>query len=420
MDVKCARSRDNQSTRSDLAFSIGRRLSCLKYSVAWYNWNNCLADMRKKSNTSNYQRLVIKLGTNLITGGKASLARRMMSNLVDQVAQLNQRGLQTIVVSSGAVAAGKHRLGIRKKRRDTPFRQMLAAVGQGPLMQVYDELFSAHNITVAQTLLTKPDFLSRVGYLNARNTLLALLDLGVVPIVNENDVVFIEELHGTTFGDNDNLSAMVANLVDADLLIILSDVQGLCTSNPARNEYAKVIPQVDIIDESIEKLATGPSSEKGTGGMATKIEAAKFATTSGASVVIAHGREPDVLLRLIDGESIGTLFPASTSKLESRKRWMLSQPAKGKIIVDIGARAALQKQNRSLLPAGIVELKNRFNRGDIVHIEDSQGNCFATGIAGYSSVEINKIKDHRSEKITEILGHCYGDEVIHRDNLVLL
>jgi len=420
LDVKCAGSGDNQGSRSFLAFSIRRHLRCLKYSIAWYNWGNCLADMQKKSNNSNYQRLVIKLGTNLITGGKDSLARRMMSGLVDQVAQLNQRGLQTIVVSSGAVAAGKHRLGIRKKRRDTPFRQMLAAVGQGPLMQAYDDLFSAHNIIVAQTLLTKPDFLSRVGYLNARNTLLALLDLGVVPIVNENDVVFIEELRGTTFGDNDNLSAMVANLVDADLLIILSDVEGLYSSNPAQNSKAKLIPRVEKINESIEKLATGTCGEKGTGGMATKIEAAKFATTSGASVVIAHGQEPDVLLRLIDGEAIGTFFPANTSKLESRKRWMLSQLAKGKIIVDPGAKTALQKQNRSLLPAGIVKLKSRFNRGDIVHIEDIQGNCFATGITGYSSVDINKIKNHRSEKITGILGYCYGDEVIHRDNLVSL
>ncbi len=376
--------------------------------------------MRKKSNPPNYHRLVIKLGTNLITNGKASLSRKMMSRLVDQVAQLNHRGLQTIVVSSGAVAAGKNRLGIRKKRRDTPFRQMLAAVGQGPLMQAYDDLFSAHNIIVAQTLLTKPDFLSRVGYLNARNTLLALLELGVVPIVNENDVVFVDELKGTTFGDNDNLSAMVANLVDADLLIILSDVEGLYSSNPTQNPKAKLIPKVEKIDESIEKLATGSCGEKGTGGMTTKIEAAKFATTSGASVVIAHGQEQDVLLRLIDGEDLGTFFPASSSKLESRKRWMLSQSAKGIIIVDPGARTALQERNKSLLPAGIVKIKKRFKRGDLVHVEDTKGNCFATGITAYSSVDINKIKDYRSEKITEILGYCYGDEVIHRDNLVLL
>ncbi|MDY6912679.1 MAG: glutamate 5-kinase, partial [Chloroflexota bacterium] len=302
--------------------------------------------MQNKSLTTDYHRLVIKLGTNLITGGKASLDREMMANLVNQVARLSERGLQTIIVSSGAVAAGKHRLGDNESRRDTSFRQMLAAVGQGPLIEAYDKLFGAHGIIVAQTLLTKPDFLNRLGYLNARNTLLALLNVGVVPIANENDVVFVDELRGTNFGDNDNLSAMVANLVDADLLTILSDVVGLHTADPGRDASAKLIPRVEKIDESIECLATDSCGERGTGGMATKIEAAKLATASGTSVVIAAGKEPDVLLRLVDGESIGTFFPPTSSKLESRKRWMLSQPDRGEIIIDAGAKKALRKQNR--------------------------------------------------------------------------
>ncbi|PIU57500.1 MAG: glutamate 5-kinase, partial [Chloroflexi bacterium CG07_land_8_20_14_0_80_51_10] len=284
--------------------------------------------MLEKNPAIAYRRLVIKLGTNLITGGKDSLDHEMMASLVEQVAQLNQRGLQTIIVSSGAVAAGKHRLGIRKKRRDTPFRQMLAAVGQGRLMRAYDELFSAHGITVAQTLLTKADFLNRLGYLNARNTMLALLELGVVPIVNENDVVSVEELEGSTFGDNDNLSAMVANLVDADLLIILSDVAGLYTSDPNHDTTAILIPRVERIGPAIARLAGGSIGGRGTGGMVTKIEAAKLATASGTAVVIASGQETDVILRLIEGEAIGTYFPPTTSRIESRKRWMLSLPPK--------------------------------------------------------------------------------------------
>ena len=308
---------------------------------------------RQRNDIASYRRVVIKLGTNLITGGKPSLSRKMMAALVDQVAQLHQRGFQVIIVSSGAVAAGKQRLGSRKKRRDTPYRQMMAAVGQGRLMQAYDELFDARGIVVAQTLLTKPDFMSRLGYLNARNTLLELLEIGVVPIVNENDVVFVEELEGLTFGDNDNLSAMVANLIDADLLIILSDVAGLYTTDPGLNPKAEIISYVPKIDRSIERLAEGKAGEGGTGGMVTKIEAAKLATESGTSVAIAAGGETNDILRLMEGESLGTFLPAVNSKLESRKRWMLSQAVKGQIIVDSGAATALRKHNKSLCRQGL-------------------------------------------------------------------
>lgn len=364
-------------------------------------------------------RVVIKLGTNLITGGSPRISRKIMAGLVDQAAQLHQRGLQLIVVSSGAVAAGKERLGSRKKRRDTPYRQMMAAVGQGRLMQIYDELFDAHGITVAQTLLTKPDILNRLGYLNARNTLLALLELGVVPIVNENDVVFVEELEGLTFGDNDNLSAMVSNLVDADLLIILSDVAGLYNADPARNPKAELIPRVEKIDKSIESFARGTTVAGGTGGMATKIEAARLATTSGTAVVIAAGSEPNVITRLIDGESLGTFFQAATSNLESRKRWMLSQPGKGHIIIDSGAANALRKQNKSLLPAGVVGVKGKFGRGDMVEIIDPEGNRVAVGITNYGLSDVKKISGVRSDRIESILGYGYGTEVVHRDNLVI-
>ncbi|MFP3974840.1 MAG: glutamate 5-kinase [Dehalococcoidia bacterium] len=374
----------------------------------------------QKDTTTSYHRLVIKLGTNLITGGKDRLNRDVMASLVEQVAQLNRRGLQTIVVSSGAVAAGKHRLGTRKKRRDTPFKQVLAAVGQGQMMQAYDELFGEREITVAQTLLTKPDFLNRMGYLNARNTLLALLDFGVVPIVNENDVVCVEELKGTMFGDNDNLSAMVASLVDADLLIILSDVAGLYTSEPGQGDEVSLIRRVEKIDSSIERYITGKSGERGTGGMATKLDAARLATASGTAVVVAGGYEPDVISRIVGGEEVGTYFPPTHSKLESRKRWMLSQPAAGKIIVDAGASTALTKQNRSLLPAGVVDVEGRFERGDVVAIVDSRGMNISNGISNYSSNEIAQIKGCRSDEIGELLGYGYGVEVVHRDNMVLL
>lgn len=366
-----------------------------------------------------YHRLVIKLGTNLITAGKDSLDRRMMARLVDQVAELRRRGLEVIIVSSGAVAAGKHRLGIKKRRRDIPFRQMLAAVGQGRLMQIYDELFSACGITVAQTLLTRPDFLNRLAYLNARNTLMALLELGVVPVVNENDVVFVEELEGTAFGDNDNLSAMVANLVDADLLIILSDVAGLYTSDPNLDATARLIPRVEKIDQPVRDIAWGRCGERGIGGMATKVEAARLATSSGTAVVIASGHEPQVILRLAEGEALGTFFSPVTSRVESRKRWMLSLPAKGKIVVDTGAKTALQKRNKSLLPAGVVQVDGVFERGDVVAIVDSEDSSFATGISNYSSTDIAQIKGCRSDRIEGILCYEYGDEVVHRDNLVV-
>ncbi len=365
-------------------------------------------------------RLVVKLGTNLITGGKASLSRKMMANIAGQVAQLHEQGIQVIVVSSGAVAAGKQKLGSRKKRGDTSYRQMMAAVGQGRLMQTYEAFFNVHDIVIAQALLTKPDILNRHGYLNARNTLLALLEHNVVPIVNENDVVFVEELKGTTFGDNDNLSAMVANLVDADLLIILSDVAGLYTADPSHSDKAELIPNVECIDRSIEKLAHGATAGCGTGGMITKIEAAKLATASGTSVIIASGDEKDIVLRLVDGESIGTFFQPVTSKLESRKRWMLSQPTKGQIVIDSGAKTALNKRGKSLLPAGVTVVDGKFSRGDMIAVVDSNGVNVANGISNYASAEIGKIKGYRSDKIESILGYGFGEEVIHRDNLIIL
>jgi len=367
-----------------------------------------------------YRRIVAKFGTNLLTAGTDRLDLELMASLIGQVARLHRRGLEVIIVSSGAIAAGRQKLGLAKERRDILSKQVMAAVGQSTLMHSYEQLFGWHGITVAQTLLTRADLCDRQGYLNARNTLLTLLELGVVPIVNENDVVAVDELEGVAFGDNDNLSAMVANLIDADLLLLLGDVAGLYTADPNKDKSAELIPRVDRIDEGIERLAGGPTGH-GHGGMATKVQAARLATASGVTVIIADGRERDILLRLVDGEAIGTLFPAATSKMESRKRFLLAGLAsRGRLVVDDGAVVALKEQNRSLLPAGIRAVAGDFQRGDVVDIVDAQGKRIACGISNYSAADIAKIKGAHSDQIESLLGYGYGDEVVHRNNLVVL
>jgi len=363
---------------------------------------------------------VVKFGTSLLTGGNDQLNQDTMSKLVVQVAQLHKQDRELLIVSSGAMASGRHKLGLTKKIKSIPFKQVLCSVGQSRLMYVYEQLFSQYDITVAQALLTKADLSDRAGYLNARNTLLALLQLRVVCIVNENDVVAVDELDEAKFGDNDNLSAMVANLVDADLLLLLTDTAGLHTADPRRDQNARLISQVDHIDSEIERLAD-KAGNLGIGGMVTKIEAAKLATASGVTVVIADGREPDIILRLAAGETVGTRFLPATSKLESRKRWMLSGLCvRGKLVVDSGAALALKKQNRSLLAAGIKQIEGEFDRGDIVDIYDVEGSHLGCGLANYSSSDVNLIKGTHSEKIATLLGVDYGPEVVHRNNLAVL
>jgi len=368
-----------------------------------------------------YRRIVAKFGTGLVAGDTDQLNREMMSLLVNQIAQLHRQGAEVLVVSSGAIGAGRNRLGQVKESKGTPFKQVLAAVGQIHLMQAYDQLFRQHDITVAQALLTKTDLSDRAGYLNARNTLLALLELGIICIVNENDVVALDEIEEDKFGDNDNLSAMVANLIDADLLLLLTDIGGLYTADPHCSPDARLIPQVDRIDIEIERLAADTPSSSGTGGMITKIEAARLATTSGITAIIADAGEEDVIVRLARGEAIGTRFTPTGSKMESRKRWMLSGlSTKGKLVVDAGASQALKKHKRSLLPAGIKQAEGNFQRGDIVNIYDPDGGHMGCGITNYGSAEINAIKGKHSKSITKLIGHDYGSEVVHRNNLVVL
>jgi len=365
-------------------------------------------------------RMVVKLGTSLLTGGSGRLDRNMMSRLVEQMAKLHHQGVEMLVVSSGAMAAGRQRLGLSGKMKSIPFKQVLCSVGQSRLMHIYEELFDQYDIPVAQALLTKADLSDRSGYLNARNTLLALLQLKVICIVNENDVVAVDELDEAKFGDNDNLSAMVSNLVDADLLLLLTDTAGLHTADPRRDPGARLIPEVRHIDAEIERLADRAGA-LGIGGMVTKIEAAQLATASGVTVVIADGREADIILRLASGERVGTRFSPASTKMESRKRWMLSGLCThGKLVVDSGAAMALKKQNRSLLAAGIKETEGDFDRGDIVEIYDAEGHYFGCGLVNYSSQEVNLIKGAHSGEIATLLGIDFGPEVVHRDNLAVL
>jgi glutamate 5-kinase len=368
-----------------------------------------------------YHRIVAKFGTGLLTGGSERLNERAMSGLASQLAQLHTQGTEMVIVSSGAIASGRQKLGLNGQAKDVPFKQVLASVGQHRLVSLYERLFNRYDITVAQALLAKADLLDRSGYLNARNTLLALLELKVVCVVNENDVVAVDELHDAKFGDNDNLSAMVANLIDADLLMILTDTAGLYTADPHLHPEAQLIPQVEKVDLKIERLAAATTSRLGTGGMITKVAAAKLATSFGVTVVVADGREPDVILRLAKGEPLGTRFLPTSDRRESRKRWMLSGlSTKGKLVVDSGAAKALKKQNRSLLAAGIRDLEGDFRRGSIVNVYDPEGSRLGCGITNYSSADLKIIKGAHSGKIVTLLGYDYGSEVVHRNNLVVL
>jgi glutamate 5-kinase len=377
--------------------------------------------MAKQRARPGYQRIVAKFGTNLLTAGTDRLDASTMSSLVAQVIRLTDEGREVLIVTSGAIAAGRQRLGLAQDRRDIPFRQVLASVGQAHLMQLYDACFAASGRIVAQTLLSKRDLSDRIGYLNARNTLLGLLEIGVVPIVNENDAVAIDEIAGAKIGDNDNLSALVANLIDADLLALLTDTGGLYTADPRTHKTAKLIERIDRVTPEIEAIAGVSDSARGTGGMATKLQAAKLGTGGGSDVFIADGRERDVLYRLAQGEHVGTLLPARKSRVESRKRWMLSGlTTKGAIIVDAGAGRALTERSKSLLPAGVRDVQGPFKRGDTVNIVLPDGQPIACGITNYDDRDLNAIRGLRSDRIESVLGYQYGSEVVHRNNLVVL
>jgi len=366
-----------------------------------------------------YCRIVVKLGTSTLTAGTDFLSPPRMVELVRQMAQIHQRGCKIVLVSSGAIAAGRERLGFPDLPKQIPAKQMLAAVGQPRLMALYEKLFDLYGIFVAQVLITRADLSNRRRYLNSRNTLESLLDQGVIPIVNENDTVTSEEIR---VGDNDNLSARVANLIEADLLVLLTDQPGLYRTDPHYDPSPDLIHEVVTpnIPQDIWEAAGDAHISLGTGGMLTKVQAADLARRSGAHVVIAAGDQENVLLRLVDGDALGTHFNPVASTLESRKRYILaSDLAEGSLIIDEGAAFAL-RDGGSLLPVGIIKVEGNFERGDPVSVKDTNGVEIARGLVNYRSNDTEKISGNRSSSILTILGFAYGDEVIHRNNLVLV
>ena len=367
-------------------------------------------------------RIVVKAGTALLTGGGEHIDIEVMAALVGQIARLHSQGSEMLLVSSGAVAAGRRVLGVSAEGSNLPLKQALAAVGQGHLMHTYEQLFSWQQIPIAQGLISQRDISDRLGYINIRNALMELARRRVVPIINENDVVAIEELTGEVFGDNDRLSALVANLVDADLLVIVGSVGGLYTADPSIDPAARLIPVVERLTEEDVQSLGGPSLDAlGRGGMRTKLQAAQMAANSGVDVLIANGRTPNVIERIAGGEHLGTFFPKRVGSVESRKRWMLSGLSiKGEIGIDDGAVRVLQRRNGSLLPAGITEANGMFGRGDLVSIVNGNSVQVGLGITNYSVAEVAAIKGRHSRYIADILGVTYGDEVVHRNNMVIV
>lgn len=365
-----------------------------------------------------WRRPVLKFGTSTLTAGTDGLSLAKLADLVEQVSTLHAAGLQPVLVSSGAVGVGRQLLGSATGHKDLPYKQVLAAVGQSRLMHLYDQFFAFHGIVSAQVLLTRADISERGRYLNARNTLLGLCERRVVPIVNENDVVASEEIR---VGDNDTLSGLVANLIDADLLVLVSDIPGLYTADPESNPDAELVREVPAITPEIEAWAGGSRSGLGVGGMVTKLTAARLAVAGGAEVRIVDGRERDVLLRVLRGEPIGTRFLARTNPLEGRKRWILSGLGHvGKLTIDAGAARALAHSGASLLPAGIRTVTGAFERGDPVDVVDGAGTRVARGVANYGSADVERIRGRQSSAIEDLLGYSYGDHVIHRNDLVVL
>lgn len=367
---------------------------------------------------SRVRRLVIKVGSSLLTEEGRGLNMDFLAKLAAEISSLRRDGREVVLVTSGAVAAGVAALALAVKPREIRAKQAVAAVGQSRLMHAYETIFRPLAINVAQILLTNDDLANRRRFLNARNTLFALLELGVLPIINENDTVAVEEIK---VGDNDNLSALIAPLVEADLLVILSDIGGLFEEDPRKNPGARRIGEVHRIDAAIERLAGGAGTVLGTGGMITKIQAARKATASGIGTVVADGRTPDVLRRLLSGEDIGTRFHPVAGRLTQRKHWIAFnlKPA-GKLWLDDGACRAVVGEGKSLLPSGVRGVEGSFGRGEAVSIYDTMGTEIARGLTEYSADEIRKIQGKRSSEIEAVLGYKYSDEVVHRDDLVIL
>jgi len=365
-----------------------------------------------------YRRVVVKLGTSVLTSGSRQLDKAHMVELARQMAALMKAGVEVVLCTSGAIAAGREHLGYPELPDTVANKQLLAAVGQSQLILAWAQLFSIYGLHVGQLLLTRADLHDRERYLNARDSLNALLAQGIIPIINENDAVATNEIK---VGDNDNLSARAALLCDADLLILLTDQRGLFDADPRSNPDAKLIKQVVNIDDSLRLLAGGAVSGLGTGGMATKLEAADIARRAGVEVIIASGHHPKVIQDAVCKESVGTHFTALENPLESRKQWILAgQATRGKLILDQGALNAVTQKGRSLLSKGIVRVEGKFERGATLQLVDSDGREFARGMSRYSAKDLHQIAGKHSDDIETLLGYNYGDAVVHRNDMVVL
>jgi glutamate 5-kinase len=374
--------------------------------------------LRRAKLISDAKRVVIKIGSAVLLDSEGEIDTRTLASLSKDVCALVAAGREVAVVSSGAIACGVWRLALGKRPETLPQLQAAAAVGQSLLMGMYEDALSKHGFHAGQVLLTREDMADRTRYLNARNTLRALLAAGAIPIVNENDTVAVDEIR---FGENDVLSAMVANLFEADLLIMLSTVEGLHEDFEHKGRASRVLDEVEDIDARIAMLATGDKSDAGSGGMVTKLEAARMVTASGEAALIAGGKLPDVIARIFAGEKIGTLFYPTRGRMAGRKRWIgYGARARGEIVVDEGAARALRDGGKSLLPSGIVAVTGDFAAGDVVSVSDKASQVFARGLASYSAAEVRRIMGRKSSDIAKVLGSKPYDEVIHRDAMTIL
>lgn len=364
------------------------------------------------------QTIVVKVGTNVLTGADGTLDPARLQSLADQVQRIRRGGRKVALVSSGAIGAGIGRLGLGKRPTDLRHLQACAAVGQSFLMRAYEECLASQGARTAQILLTASDFDSRTRYLNARNTIHTLFEWGCLPIINENDTVSIAEIR---FGDNDHLAAMVTNLLQAPLLVLLTVVDGLYVSDPKGDPHATIVGTVPRIDAAIMDKAGDSRSPLGSGGMRSKLRAARLATEAGESVIMANGARPGVLDAIMAGEPVGTLFLPHGGTMPAWKRWLgYTARPRGRLVVDAGARTAVEKKGRSLLPIGVIQVAGSFHKGDVVALTDADGTEFARGLTNYSAEDAGRIRGLRTEQIAEQLGSLPYEEIVHRDNLVVI
>lgn len=372
----------------------------------------------KKFNFSEAEKIVIKLGSSIVTNDGDGLDEKCLSSLIKQISILNSQNKKVILVSSGAIAAGLRKLGVKKRPKVLSELQSAAAVGQMDLVRIYEELFSDNNLISAQILLTHSDLSDRKRYLNARSTIFNLIKNNVIPVINENDTVASEEIR---FGDNDSLAAMVANLIEADLLVLLTDQDGLFSSDPRDDNNAKLIRHGYVDDKNLDDLASGTKSTIGTGGMATKILAARRAALSGAHTIIASGKRNNILVDLSNDEDIGTFLQSREVKLVARKKWLADNlKSNGKIYIDQGAEKALIHKGKSLLAAGVTKVIGTFDRGEVIQCVNESGHEILKGLVNYNSEEVKKIIGVSSDKIESILGYVNESSLIHRDNMIII